>query len=167
MKKMKSSILTACIAGNLVYVSLNHVTAQEITFPDASSRITDSVSDLEVSKASASGTIAKPQGATSFARQDTATQMAAGSLSRNSQSDNRNSVLNKNEAIGQLGRTSSSVASSSKSGSLNFSLNTTKAGDQGQISLPASQSARNAPGVAGVENSSINLDVFSQLRLVD
>ncbi|HAH45562.1 hypothetical protein [uncultured Gimesia sp.] len=167
MKKMKSSILTACIAGNLVYVSLNHVAAQEVTFPDASSRITDPASNLEVSKASASGTIAKPPEATSFARQDTATHLAAGSLSRNSQSDNRNAVLNKNEAIGQLGRTSSSVASSPKSDSLKFSLNTTKAGNQGQISLPASLSARNAPDGTGEENSSINLDVFSQLRLVD
>lgn len=167
MKKMKISVLSACIAGNLVYFSLNQVTAQEITFPDAPSRIKDSVSGLKVSQASTAGTLAKTQGAPAFARQDSAAQMAAGSLSRNSFSDNRNAVLSQSGSIGQLGRTSLSAASTPKSGSLNFSFDTTKAGNQGQISLPASQSARNTPGVDSEETSSINLNIFSLSRLAD
>lgn len=167
MKKMKSSLLVVCIAGNLACGSSNLITAQEITPPDAPSRIADPASNLKVSQAATSGSVAQPRGSISFGRQVTAHQLVAGSLARKHLADDRSAVLSKSGAIGQSGRIASSAASSPRSGSLEFSLKVSKAGPQGQIDQAPSRSARSTSLAGSAENASINLEVFSQSRLVD
>lgn len=167
MKKMKSSLLATCIAAPLACGSSPPVTAQDITIPDAPSRIRDTDSNLKISQAAAAGSLAKPQGSTSFGRQNSAAQMETGSVARQSLSNDRNAVLAELGAISPPGRTSSSVASSPRSDSLDFSLTATNASLQGQIGMSPSRSARSTPSAGDTEKTAINLDVFSQSRLVD
>lgn len=167
MKKMKSSMLAVCIAGPLACGSSLPVTAQDITIPAAPSRIGDTDSNLKISKADAAGSLATPQGSTSFGRQSSATQTESGFVARESLSNDRNTVLTELGSISQSGSTSSSVASFPRSEFQDFSLTATTAGPQGQIGMTPSRSARSMPLAEDTEKAAINLDVFSQSRLVD
>lgn len=167
MKKMKSSMLAVCIAGPLACGSSLPVPAQDITIPDAPSRIGDPDSNLKISKADAAGTLATPQGDTSFGRQSSATQIESGFVARESLSDDRNTVLTELGSISQSGSTSSAMASSPRSEFQDFSLTATTASPQGQIGMTPSRSARSMSAAAESEKAAINLDVFSQSRLLD